>query len=41
MADYMIAARCIGANGVLLTRHHKHFERIKGLNLSRQASGDR
>ena len=34
MADYMIAAVCIAANGVLLTRNRKHFERIKALKLS-------
>jgi tRNA(fMet)-specific endonuclease VapC len=34
MADYMIAAVCIAANGVLLTRNLKHFERIKDLKLS-------
>jgi tRNA(fMet)-specific endonuclease VapC len=35
MADYLIAAVCIAADGVLLTRNRKHFERIKGLRLSR------
>ncbi len=34
MADYLIAAVCIAADGVLLTRNRKHFERIKGLRLS-------
>lgn len=34
MADYMIAATCISADGVLLTRNLKHFERVKGLRLS-------
>lgn len=41
MADYMIAGTCIAADGVLLTRNRKHFERIKGLNLSGQAMRDR
>jgi tRNA(fMet)-specific endonuclease VapC len=41
MADYMIAAVCIAASGVLLTRNRKHFERIKGLQLSGQTSGER
>ena len=35
MADYMIAAVCIAADGVLLTRNRKHFERVDGLRLSR------
>jgi tRNA(fMet)-specific endonuclease VapC len=34
MADYMIAAVCIGADGVLVTRNRKHFERIERLKLS-------
>ncbi|HZA50387.1 MAG TPA: type II toxin-antitoxin system VapC family toxin [Myxococcaceae bacterium] len=38
MADYMIAAVCIAADGVLLTRNRKHFERIKQLKLSGQLS---
>lgn len=33
MADYMIAAVCIAAGGVLLTRNRKHFERVDGLKL--------
>jgi tRNA(fMet)-specific endonuclease VapC len=33
MADYMIAAVCIAAGGVLLTRNRKHFERVEGLKL--------
>ena len=33
MADYMIAAVCIAAGGVLLTRNRKHFERVEGLRL--------
>ena len=37
MADYMIAAICIAAGGVLLTRNRKHFERIKDLKLSGRA----
>ncbi len=37
MADYMIAAGCIAADAVLLTRNRKHFERIKGLRLSGHA----
>ena len=41
MADYMIAGTCIAADGVLLTRNRKHFERIKGLKLSGQAMRDR
>jgi tRNA(fMet)-specific endonuclease VapC len=36
MADYMIAGTCIVANGVLLTRNRKHFERVPGLKLSGQ-----
>ncbi len=35
MADYMIAAVCIAADGVLLTRNPKHFERVDGLRLGR------
>jgi tRNA(fMet)-specific endonuclease VapC len=35
MADYMIAAVCVVAGGVLLTRNRKHFERVKSLKLSR------
>ena len=38
MADYMIAGTCIVANGVLLTRNRKHFERVPGLRLSGQGS---
>ncbi len=38
-ADYMIAAACIAADGILLTRNRKHFERIKGLKLSGRAAG--
>jgi tRNA(fMet)-specific endonuclease VapC len=38
MADCMIAAVCIATDGVLLTRNRKHFERIKGLELSRATS---
>jgi len=38
MADYMIAGVCIAADGVLLTRNRKHFERIKDLKLSRAMS---
>ncbi len=37
MADYMIAAGCIAADAVLLTRNRKRFERIKGLRLSGHA----
>lgn len=37
MADYMIAGVCIVADGILLTRNRKHFERIKGLKLSGRA----
>ena len=39
MADYMIAAACIAADGILLTRNRKHFERIKGLKLGGRAVG--
>jgi predicted nucleic acid-binding protein len=39
MADYMIAAACIAADAVLLTRNRKRFERIKGLRLSGHALG--
>jgi len=35
MADYMIAAVCMAADGVLLSRNRKHFERIEGLKLGR------
>lgn len=41
MADYMIAASCIAAGGILLTRNRKHFERIEGLKLSGHAAADR
>jgi tRNA(fMet)-specific endonuclease VapC len=34
MADTMIAAVCLVAKGVLLTRNTKHFERVEGLRLS-------
>lgn len=34
MADCMIAATCMAADGVLLTRNWKHFERVEGLKLS-------
>jgi tRNA(fMet)-specific endonuclease VapC len=34
MADYMIAAVCIGSDGVLVSRNRKHFERIERLKLS-------
>ena len=37
MADYMIAAVCIAAGGVLLTRNRKHFERVEGLRLGGRA----
>ena len=37
MADYMIAAVCIAAGGVLLTRNRKHFERVEGLKLGARA----
>lgn len=40
MADLMIAAICIVADGVLLTRNRKHFERVKGLKLSGRAAGE-
>jgi tRNA(fMet)-specific endonuclease VapC len=38
MADYLIAATCIAVDGVLLTRNRKHFERVTGLKLTRQAA---
>jgi tRNA(fMet)-specific endonuclease VapC len=41
MADYMIAGTCIAADGVLVTRNRKHFQRIKGLKLSGQAMRER
>ncbi len=41
MADYMIAATCIAADGTLLTRNRKHFDRIEGLRLSGLAAADR
>jgi tRNA(fMet)-specific endonuclease VapC len=34
MADYMMAAVCLAADGTLLTRNRKHFERIMGLRIS-------
>ncbi len=34
MADYMIAATCMAADGVLLSRNRKHFEQVEGLKLS-------
>ena len=37
MADYMIASVCIAADGILLTRNRKHFERVKDLKISGQA----
>lgn len=40
MADYMIAAVCIAADGVLLTRNRRHFERIEGLKLSGHARSE-
>ena len=40
MADYLIAAVCIAADGVLLTRNRKPFERIKGLKLSPFGAGE-
>lgn len=36
MADYMIAGTCLAANGILLTRNRKHFERVPGLRLGGQ-----
>jgi tRNA(fMet)-specific endonuclease VapC len=41
MADYMIAAVCIAAGGVLLTRNRKHFERVEGLKLGGGAVSER
>jgi tRNA(fMet)-specific endonuclease VapC len=41
MADYMIAAVCIAAGGVLLTRNRKHFERVEGLKLGGRAMTER
>jgi tRNA(fMet)-specific endonuclease VapC len=40
MADYLIAGICVAADGVLLTRNRKHFERIKGLKLSGKVVGE-
>ena len=40
MADYLIAAVCIAADGVLLTRNRKHFERVAGLKLSGVRTGE-
>lgn len=40
MADYMIAASCITADGILLTLNRKHFERIGRLKLSGRAIAD-
>jgi tRNA(fMet)-specific endonuclease VapC len=34
MADSLIAGICLEADGILLTRNRKHFERIAGLKLS-------
>lgn len=39
MADYMIAAVCVAAGAVLLTRNRKHFERVEGLKLSLFGAG--
>jgi tRNA(fMet)-specific endonuclease VapC len=41
MVDYMIAAVCIAAGGVLLTRNRKHFERVEGLKLGGRAMTER
>lgn len=41
MAGYMIAASCIAADGILITRNRKHFERVERLKLSGHAVGDR
>ncbi len=40
MADYMIAASCITADGILLTRNRKHFEHIERLKLSGRTVAD-
>ena len=40
MADYMIAATCISAKGVLLTRNWRHFDGVKGLTLSGRLAGE-
>lgn len=40
MADYMIAAVCIAADAILLTRNRKHFERVEGLRLSGLRAGE-
>ena len=37
MADYLIAATCISADAILLTRNRKHFERVPGLRLGFRA----
>ncbi len=41
MADYLIAGVCVAADGVLLTRNRKHFERVRGLKLTGQAGAER
>jgi tRNA(fMet)-specific endonuclease VapC len=33
MADYLIAGICLEVGGILLTRNHKHFERVPDLKL--------
>lgn len=40
MADYMIAAVCVVAGGVLLTRNRRHFERVNGLKLGGLGAGE-
>ena len=37
MADYMIAAVCIAAGGVVLSRNRQHFERVEGLETGGRA----
>lgn len=33
MADYLIAGICLAADAVLITRNHRHFERVPGLKV--------
>jgi predicted nucleic acid-binding protein len=38
MADYMIAGTCLAHSAILLTRNRRHFERVPGLALGRDAA---
>lgn len=37
MADSLIAGLCLEAGAILLTRNHRHFERVDGLRLTRSS----